>query len=115
VLQASSRGEIIVRWTLACLDGSQLPEHWRAPQSASEPPQDVLLCLEVVDNGPGFGDGVDPESLFRPLYLAFIDGEASRHRRPLDVVHQTLDVARHLDSTSCSRAVISHHKTVCSR
>ena len=82
--QACGNGVIVVRWSMTGLDGSLSSDTLARRQSvggglhtsrtddsssANSNAATMLLWLEVIDNGPGYGDGVDPKTLFRPLYL----------------------------------------------
>ena len=59
---------MIIRVAIACRDGTLPVSGWLGPQSASAPPVECVLCIEVFDDGPGFGKA-NSAVLFRPFYF----------------------------------------------
>ena len=67
--QAAMGGAVIVRVSIESRNGTKLSPGWRGPASSDDAPVDVVVCVEVIDNGSGFGQ-TDPEVLFQPFYLS---------------------------------------------
>ena len=66
--QACGGGRLTVRLSMAGKDGSALMDGWHGPSGKDES-ADAVLCMEVIDDGVGFGSA-DPMLLFLPFYLS---------------------------------------------
>ena len=66
--QAADGGAITVRLSITGRDGQIFMPGWRGPAAKDSPAVEAVLCVEVIDDGPGFGS-CHPDTLFQPFYL----------------------------------------------
>ncbi len=48
--------------------GELFPEDWWKQEQDVYRPKQALLCVEIIDDGDGFGD-VDSDELFHPFFI----------------------------------------------